>query len=67
MTVKKINEYLQTESYSQWEEGYVPNDLFENYDKCFRFRVSFIGREDIPWDDKDRKVHQGELGFAKHF
>ena len=65
MTVAQINEFLQTPSYPQWEDGYAPNPLFDHYD-C-QFAIALTGIEDIQWGGRDRKVRQRELGFAEHF
>ena len=62
MTAEQVNEYLHTQSYPQWEEGYESNTLFEHYDR--QFGIALTGNEDIPWDDK---VYQRDLGFEEHF
>ena len=45
MTAAQINEYLQTPSYPQWEDGYAPNPIFDHYDR--QFAVTLTGQEDI--------------------
>ena len=65
MTAEQINEYLHTQSYPQWEDGYMPNALFEHYDRQFEIALTRI--KDIPWEGTNRKVHQRELGFEEHF